>query len=453
MKNALPATALAWAVATTALAQGPTTSRPAMPPVPSRSLPADSSPQRAPGQPKTDPSLARTSANPADLQAPQPMPASAIANTTVDAPPQGLPVEPLEPFLLTVNQGPFMINAYSFRGPWAARHAQALSMELRRMGWPAYVFPSRIQPGGSNIRNVPPTAPDHIKTGELTPPESYRSYDEAAVLVGNYLTLDDAAKDLRRVKGLKPQHIDGPNSIWTAADPRAHRMGLTRAYVTQNPLVPAQRLYPNAKDIVIKPGGTIDPFVMGASIAAPRVDSLVKRLNQGPRSLLNCPGTFTLVVAEYGGRSTFNAADPRFRDDRYLKDSPLQTAHDDAEALADALGKCEVVKKSGHKVYVYHDRASSKVCVGAFQDKEDPAAAPVRDLIMKQVNLFKSKDGSLAPAKLELDSGASAPAGRITLEDMLKFRVKKDSIQRYAQDKGEFVNLTPWTTLMPVPKG
>ncbi len=459
MKTALTALALTLALASTTLAQGqsPPASpgRLTLPPIPSRSLPS----AQPPGQGKADASVTRTGLAPRDETKPQPMApslAGAADTTAADQPPAGLPTEPLEPYLLTTNQGPWMIHAYSFRGPWASRHAQALTIELRQMGWPAYVFPSRIQPGGSNIRNIPPTAPEYIKRGDLTPPESYRSYDEAAVLVGNFASIDDASKNLGKVKGLSPQHIDGPNSIWKAADPRASRLGLKRATVTQNPLVAAQRLYPNTKDVVVKPGMTLDPFIMNASVVAPKPDTFVKQMNEGDRSLLKCPGNFTLIVAEYGGRTTFNPADPRFKDDRYLKNSPLQTAHEDAEALADALAKSDLLKKAGHKVYVYHDRATSKVCVGSFQDEKDPAAQAVRELIMNQINLFKSKDGNISLAKMELESGAAQPkglSGKLDIAEMAKLRFKSSSVAKYDQKNGEFLNLTPWASLMPVPRG
>ena len=57
--------------------------------------------------------------------------------------------------------------------PQAARYAQALCIELRtKHGLPAYVFSLRIQPGHSNIRNVPPTAPSQIQSDEaVTAPE------------------------------------------------------------------------------------------------------------------------------------------------------------------------------------------------------------------------------------------------------------------------------------------
>ena len=41
------------------------------------------------------------------------------------------PTEPVEPYLLTKQAGPFMVIAHTFRGPDAVRWAQALAMELR----------------------------------------------------------------------------------------------------------------------------------------------------------------------------------------------------------------------------------------------------------------------------------------------------------------------------------
>jgi hypothetical protein len=373
---------------------------------------------------KVDSQVTRTSND-------QAKPEASAPNQTGEQPTITLPPEPIEPYLITTAQGPFMILAYTFRSPYAAKYAQALAMELRQTeNLPAYVYYMRIQPGGSNIRNIPPTAPGYVRTGTLTPPERYRSYDEAAVLVGNYPTIDDAEGDLKRVKKLRPQTLSGTHSIWASADPRARRQGLSRAIVTQNPLVAAQRLYPGRKDLPVQPGSVFDPFVMTTAVAsAPKVDPLVKRLNQGPRSLFQCPGPYTMVVAEFGGRSTLNPADPRFRDDRALQDSPLRTAHEDAETLAEVLSSSSVIRQSGHKVYVFHDRSSSKVCIGAFQTETDPAVASLRDLITRQVELFKAKDGQVSLVKFE-----------------------PTVLDRFRGNKGEFFHLTPSPTLLAVPK-
>ena len=83
-----------------------------------------------------------------------------------------------------------MVIAKTFRGPEAERFALALAMELRHdYGLPAYILRHKDFPMRSMIRNVPPTAPAFMRKANLTEPEKVRSYDEAAVLVGNEKTL------------------------------------------------------------------------------------------------------------------------------------------------------------------------------------------------------------------------------------------------------------------------
>ena len=64
-------------------------------------------------------------------------------------------------------------------------------------------------------------------------------------------------------------------------------------------------------------------------------------MNSGPHTVYNCPGRYSLQVAEFGGRSFFNPtpADPRLFGKEALTSSPLKTAGDNAERLADALAK------------------------------------------------------------------------------------------------------------------
>jgi hypothetical protein len=66
-----------------------------------------------------------------------------------------------------------------------------------------------------------------------------------------------------------------------------------------------------------------------------------------------------------------------------LKKSPLATAADDAERLADKLSRNSEFQKLGQPVYVFHDRAASRVYVGSFGEKKDPAAVDVRDALLK----------------------------------------------------------------------
>lgn len=274
-----------------------------------------------------------------------------------------LPSGPVEPYLLTKDAGPFMVHAQTFRGPDSARFALALVLELRREHRiPAYIFYKKIMPGGSNVNNVPPTAPSNVRVGEIEGAARYRQYDEAAVLVGHCKTVDEAEDLLKSIKKIHPKCLADMPSLSVFK-----RNSLNRAMICTNPYVPSQHLFTR------KP------------------DPLIKRLNSGPRSILNCPGPFTLQVAEFRGRSTFMVDDPKFLK-ADLATSPLATAADDAVKLAEEIAKDEEVRKAGYPVYVYHDREASRVTIGSFRTQVDPSANPAKNAVMKMaVNLSQKK--------------------------------------------------------------
>ena len=184
-------------------------------------------------------------------------------------------------------------------------------------------------------------------------PEKYRTYDEAAVLVGNKKTEKDSALLLHKVKKIKPDCLNAMPSMFK------WREGLSTALCTTNPYVAAQYLYPRKND------------------------RLIVQMNQTSRSIANCPGRFSLQVAEFSGRSTFNDKDDRFQGILNLKRSPLATAAEDAEHLADRLSKDPDIQKLGQPIYVYHDRTASRVYIGSFNAWQDPSAVAVREALIK----------------------------------------------------------------------
>lgn len=270
-----------------------------------------------------------------------------------------LPDDPLEPYLLTKQNGPFMVLAKVFRGPDSERMALALCKELRQdYKLPAYILRSKEWPMKSNIRGVPVQAPSMTTRAAIKQPEQIRIHDEAAVLVGDEKTLQASEVLLHKVKKIKPKCLDGMPKLF------AWREGLSHALRTTNPYVPAQWLFPRAPD------------------------RLVVSMNRGLRSIAHCPGTYTLQVAQFTGRSTFDLngngnnhslassiIDP--------KSSPLRTAHDDAERLADNLSRSPEFRKLGMPVYVHHDRTSSRVFVGSFSGPDDPRLSFVHSEMMK----------------------------------------------------------------------
>ncbi|RUL85040.1 hypothetical protein [Tautonia sociabilis] len=301
-----------------------------------------------------------------------------------EGPPPNLPNEPLEPYLLTTDAGPFMVVVHTFRGDFAVRKAQALAIELRReYRLPAYVWFLKLKPGNSNIRGIPPTAERGVNAAYVGPPESDRVIDEAVVLVGNCPTIEDADELRSDVKKLKPRATADHHSIF----PWRNGKGLERAFITTNPLLAAQDLYPGRGTHSAAPalpaGAVVDPEVLRSKFV-PKVDPLVVRLNKGtPHSIYKCPAPYSLVVAEFTGRSALVGEDPsKIAFPKLFDDSPLRTAHEDAEKLAATLAKHEVVRSLGVQPYVYHDRTSSRVLLGGFQSPNDPRLEQVRQAAM-----------------------------------------------------------------------
>lgn len=304
--------------------------RPAAPPAQART-PANAV-GNTPANTKVDPATVRTNGVLPGLT-----PVDELSKVQIN-----LPTEPVEPYLLTKQAGPFMVIAHTFRGPDAVRWAQALAMELRSSHQlMAYIYFKKIKPMNSNVRGVPPTSNPEDGEGRISEPEIYRIYDEAVVLVGDKPTMKEAEDLLKFVKKIKPATLSNVPSIF----PWRTGAGLKNAIVTANPLIPAQELF------------------------ARESDPLVEAMNKGPYSIYNCPGPYTLVVARFVGRSAFGEGDKDFLKDDNLKTSPLAKATDDAELMAAELNKDPQFKQAGYQAYVYHDRNKSVVTLGHFNNK------------------------------------------------------------------------------------
>ena len=296
-----------------------------------------------------------------------------------------LPTGPIEPYMLTKENGPFMVLAYDFRGPDAPRQALALVLELRsQFKLPAYILLPKKFPGKSNIRGVPPQAPQFAMKDDVGLPEALRTFDQAAVLVGNEKTTKDAFELMHKVKKLHPVCIDGMPQMWHFRKGQ----GLSRAIQTTNPFVPAEELYARQPDV------------------------LVSSINEGPHNIRHCQGRYTLQVANFSGRTSNDPDnDQRFKGLMASK-SPLATAADDAERLADALSKDKEIQKTGCQAYVYHDRYSSRVTLGSFNQPNDPAAQRLHDRLIEiaaDLNNRKVTDTMIVPATALTDLAPIKP--------------------------------------------
>ena len=313
--------------------------------------------------------------NPEPLRSNAEIPAPDSEPKGPEGPQIPLPTGPIEPYLLTKENGPFMVLAYSFRSPDAPREALALVLELRnKYRLPAYILLPKKFPNGSNIRGVPPQAPTFATHDDVGVPEIYRTLDEAAVLVGNEKTIKDSNVLMNKIKKLHPVCIDGVHQMW---DWRKGK-GLSRATMTTNPFVPAENLFPQQRDV------------------------LISQINEGPHNIRNCPGRYTLEIANFEGRKTFDAdGDQRFRGKSAFSKSPLATAADDAEKLAESLAKDKDIVRTGYEPYVYHDRFSSRVTLGSFDSPNDPNFRKLHGQlvqVMTDLNARRVTANPIAPA-------------------------------------------------------
>jgi hypothetical protein len=306
-----------------------------------------------------------------------------------------LPQEPIEPYLLSKENGPFMVLARVFRGVDAERMALALVKELRtEYHLPAYILRTKDYPGKSLMRGTPPTVPSNTMQPNIKMPEKIRTFDEAAVLVGNEKTLAGSEKLWQDVRKIKPACL---NKMST---PFVWREGLSKSYRTTNPYVPVQLLYPGHKD------------------------RLMVQMNSGLRSIVNCPGRYSLQIAEFSGRSMYTTLSPLQLTNVYAdhSQSPLKTAHSDAERMADKLAKDPEFQRLGLPVYVVHDRSSSRVFVGSFDSPRDPRAHQIRErLVAMAYPLADKSNGPGARGKNALDT-MIVPA--LALSDLSEIKSK-----------------------------
>jgi hypothetical protein len=305
------------------------------------------------------------------------------------APTMELPHQPVEPYLLSKENGPFMVLARVFRGVDAERMALALVMELRNdYKLPAYILRTKDYPGRSLMRGTPPTVPSNVMMPDIKMPEKIRTFDEAAVLIGNAKTLAESEKLWHEVRKIKPKCLQQMST------PFLWREGLSKSYRTTNPYVPVQNLYPRTKD------------------------RLVVQMNSGLRSIANCPGRYSLQIAEFSGRTSF-ASQPGGLIPN-LKDSPLRTAHDDAEKMADKLARDAEFQRLGQPVYVLHDRSASRVYIGSFDSEQDPKAREVRERLMMMAIPLQDKSRR---GKNALDT-TIVPALALTDLNVMKTKVR-----------------------------
>lgn len=267
---------------------------------------------------------------------------------------------------ITDSVGPWLIMAYTFDASddspealqEAERQAQELVLELRRkFKLKAYTHQMEFDfSGGVKGQGVDPYGdPKRMKyqrSGE---------FRQIAVMVGDYPSVDDpvAEKTLRMLKyaqidALAKRDVDEIQSrlagframqqyVLSSDNPKKQKGPLGRAFIVPNPLLPREYFVPKGPD------------------------KLVLEMNKGVQySLLNCPGKYTVKVATFTGAVLVDQKKIKDAEQGKPVDSRLAEAADRAHRLTMAL------RKQGVEAYEFHDRYSSLVTVGSFDNVGTP---------------------------------------------------------------------------------
>lgn len=255
--------------------------------------------------------------------------------------------DPSKAYALTEDNGPWLVMCRSFAGDTAAEDAHELVLELReRYRLKAYVHKqhydfTKPEIGlGFNRHGGP----------KLMVPQNGEKFDEIAVLVGDFETVDDpkAQKALEEIKYAHPKCLDVKSGegqsqrYWGLRLNKAKKEDgkgpMRMAFITRNPLLPEEYFTQQA------------------------IDPLVKEMNQDLKySLLKCPGAFSVRIATFRGASTMKIDEIARQQNQALGRSKLEEGAVKAHKLVEAL------RKSGVEAYEFHDRDESMVCVGSFE--------------------------------------------------------------------------------------
>lgn len=241
--------------------------------------------------------------------------------------------------------GPWMIMVASLSepppearidGPSKAEAANALVLELRKKGIPAYLYEQKeeIQPLST------------YKRGDRVVRREVRAKDNRiCVVAGNYNSADDrvAQKTLNWIKNFNPKEF----SEHAVFRPTPGRPGpLSGAFLTVNPMLSAEEA------------------------AQQKIDPLLLRLNAGRKdTLLSNDGKYTLVVASFRGKSQLLT---KQTDEEFELSRSLDEAGHQAEVLCHALREQKLHYGRNFDAFVWHDRDRSLVCIGSFTSDKDP---------------------------------------------------------------------------------
>jgi hypothetical protein len=281
---------------------------------------------------------------------------ASIASAEIEA-------DPDKVYHLTRHHGPWMIMVASFfdTGPIDEEStspieaANALVLELRQCGLPAYVYEM-------DSLDSPVMTTNRLGEEEMRRP-SHR-YHEICVMAGNYSSIEDpvAQETLAWVKRYNIQSEAFTDVVFSRTP--GQPAPLSGAFLTVNPILTPEEISALQREEDFR---DLASFNIGI-----------------PYSLLNNPGNYTLVIATFRGQVIHQGLDPN-------RDEPSDGRSATVRALemitggsiAERAGLAEAARSATQlashlnvneevEAYVWHDQFTSVVTVGSFTSPQDP---------------------------------------------------------------------------------
>lgn len=291
-------------------------------------------------------------------------------------------------YILSEEDGPWLILASTFVGKDAKQRAERLVLEIRRdLNLPAFRYQEKFDFTG----NVD-------QKNQLAKQMRYANqyeYEAYAVLVGEYDTVEhpDLENDLQTLKSATPDVFRDPDAASAETDPINP---VTAVKALHRKLIESRD--DEAKGPMVNAFVTRNPMLPDEYFQAPQVDSFVHSLNEDKEfSLLECEGKYTVVVRTFEGYGTVV-------DGKQEKDFEPSIERLDRFA-ADAAKMVKALRRKGEEAYQFHDRHSSRVTVGSFDNlgRELPDGrfvyAPEIRKVMEKYRAFNSKKARRVPGK------------------------------------------------------
>lgn len=312
---------------------------------------------------------------------------------------------------ISQQNGPWMVMCASFVGEGGLEQAKALVQELRdEFKMDAYLhvktfdYSNRIRGIGWEIYET------EDGTEAIRPPRMKaahaQTFDEYAVLVGDFSSPHDgkAQRALEKIKHIKPKSIHVSPTVSTN-----QRMGVLRAIQQQISNDQTIKEMGPMRQAFIIPNPTLpeDYFAQNGP------DPFILKLNRNVRyGLLKCPKPYTVKVATFRGKTTFNQREMDEEKKNFLfhlrSNKPMKSDLDDAMYKANLLTK--ELRKAGIEAYEFHDRTESYVCVGSFdwakrklnngKDELNPEVAKVIKQFKARVDQIPGMQAAVRPKSL-----------------------------------------------------